>query len=433
MKQFLIDNKQLLIIGFIWIICGIYTGPLVYIVIPLMLLLMYKREMHLEILLGFFLILTLSDSRSHSLSFAANIKNIYILLISLFSFMQMKNSELKINFYKYFIPFFLLALICIVFNPNMFLSAQKVLSYILLFCFVPNYVLFVYQKHGITQIRSVIFLVCMVLALGIIFNFFKSDLTTLAGRYRGLLGNPNGLGLYVFLFLVFFSVCSDSHPELQGRGEKVAVYLLCFYSLLKCGARTSLVSTLLFFFFKRFYKISPIVGFFLFLVTIVVYNLISDNLTEIITSLGLGEELRVSSIANGSGREVAWQFAWQQINENFFLGKGFSYTEYIYRKYYEYLSLLGHEGAAHNSYLTLWLDVGLIGLVLFLGGLLITFLKAAKINRSATPILYAVLFSNQYESWLTASLNPFTIQLIFIISFIFINELLKDEKLAINC
>jgi len=433
LKQLFIDNKQLLIIGFIWIICGIYTGPLVYVVIPLMLLLMNKREMHLEILLGFFLILTLSDSRSHSLSFAADIKNIYILLISLFSFMQMKDSELKINFYKYFIPFFLLALICIGFNPNMFLSSQKVLSYILLFCFVPNYMLFVYQKYGSSLIRSIIFMVCMVLALGIIFNFFKSDLTILAGRYRGLLGNPNGLGLYVFLFLVFFSVCSDDYPELLGRGEKVTVYLLCFYSLLKCGARTSLVSTLLFFFFKRFYKISPIIGFFLFLLTIVVYNLISDNLTEIITSLGLGEELRVSSIENGSGREVAWKFAWQQINENFFLGKGFSYTEYIYRKNYEYLSLLGHEGAAHNSYLTLWLDVGLIGLILFLGGLLVIFLKAAKLNRAAIPFLYAVLFSNQYESWLTASLNPFTIQLIFVISFIFIKDLFKDEKLAINC
>ena len=389
--------------------------------------------MHLEILLGFFLILTLSDSRSHSLSFAANIKNIYILLISLFSYMQIKNLNQKIDFYKYFIPFFLVALICIFFNPNMFLSAQKVLSYILLFCFVPNYVWFVYQKYGDTFIRSVIFLVCVILVLGIVFNFFKSDLTILAGRYRGLLGNPNGLGLYVFLFLVFFSISSDDNPELLTRGQKVIVYLLCFYSLLKCGARTSLVSTLLFFFFKRFYKISPIVGFFIFIATAFVYNLISDNMTEIITSLGLGEELRVSTIENGSGREVAWQFAWQQINENFFLGKGFSYTEYIYRKNYEYLSLLGHEGAAHNSYLTLWLDVGLIGLVLFLGGLLITFLKAAKLNRAAIPILYAVLFSNQYESWLTASLNPFTIQLIFVISFIFIKDLLKDEKLAINC
>ncbi len=433
MKQLFADNKQLLLIGSIWIIFGIYTGPLVYIVLPIMLLLMNKREMHLEILLGFFLILTLSDSRSHSLSFAANIKNIYILLISLFSYMQIKNLNQKIDFYKYFIPFFLVALICIFFNPNMFLSAQKVLSYILLFCFVPNYVWFVYQKYGDTFIRSVIFLVCVILVLGIVFNFFKSDLTILAGRYRGLLGNPNGLGLYVFLFLVFFSISSDDNPELLTRGQKVIVYLLCFYSLLKCGARTSLVSTLLFFFFKRFYKISPIVGFFIFIATAFVYNLISDNMTEIITSLGLGEELRVSTIENGSGREVAWQFAWQQINENFFLGKGFSYTEYIYRKNYEYLSLLGHEGAAHNSYLTLWLDVGLIGLVLFLGGLLITFLKAAKLNRAAIPILYAVLFSNQYESWLTASLNPFTIQLIFVISFIFIKDLLKDEKLAINC
>ncbi|MES2762468.1 MAG: O-antigen ligase family protein [Bacteroidota bacterium] len=258
--------------------------------------------------------------------------------------------------------------------------------------------------------------------MGLVFNFLGSPITVLAGRYRGLLGNPNGLGLFVFLFLMFFSVNTDKDPELFSRNEKIVVYALCFYSLLKCGARTSLLSTLMFFFFKRFYKTSPIIGFLIFILTVAVYMIISDNLIEIITSLGLGEELRVNTIENGSGREVAWKFAWEQINENFYLGKGFSYTEYIFRKYYEYLSLLGHEGAAHNSYLTFWLDVGIIGLILYLGGLLITFLRAAKLNHAAIPILYAVLFSNQYESWLTASLNPFTIQFIFIISWIFLTK-----------
>lgn len=428
-KKYLIDNSQFMLIGLIWLVVGIYMGPVHFLVVPAMLLIMYKKEMHLEILLGFFLILTLSDSRSHNLSFAAAIKNVYILLISLFSYMEMKKEERGLDFYRYFIPFFILALICIFFNPNIFLSFQKVLSYILLFCFIPNYFLIVYTKYGNTFLRGVIFFVSTILVLGIVFSFFSSDLTILVGRYRGLLGNPNGLGLYVFLFLVFFSVINDNNPELLSRQERIVIYLLCFYSLLKCGARTSLASTLLYFFFKRFYKLSPIIGFVIFLATIVVYQLVSDNLTDIITYLGLGNELRVDTIENGSGREVAWKFAWEQINENFFLGKGFSYTEYIYHKYYEYLSMLGHEGAAHNSYLTFWLDVGLVGLILYLIGLLVVFFKASQLNRAAIPILYAILFSNQYESWLTASLNPFTIQFIFILSWIFIAG--RDSKYSL--
>lgn len=90
--------------------------------------------------------------------------------------------------------------------------------------------------------------------------------------------------------------------------------------------------------------------------------------------------------------------------------------------------MLGHQGAAHNMYLTFWLDTGLIGLILFLSGLLVTFFRASKRNKLAIPILYAILFSNNYESWLTASLNPFTIQLLFILSILFIGRDNKVEK-----
>jgi O-antigen ligase len=431
LKKLILDNQQFIVIGSLWTICGIFAPMLSYVVIPVMLLMMYKKEMHLEILLGFFLILTLSDSRSYNLAFAGNIKNVYILMISLFSYLEMKIDYRRIDFYKHFIPFFLISIVCVFFNPNMFLSFQKVLSYILLLCFVPNYFLFVYQKYGNTLLRSIVFLVCMVLFIGLVFNFSGSQLTVLIGRYRGLLGNPNGLGLYVFLFFIFFSVVNDQNPELFSRNEKIIVYALCFYSLLKCGARTSLASSLIYFFFKRFYKLSPILGFLIFIATAITYQYVSDNLTEIITSLGLGEELRVNTLENGSGRAIAWKFAWEQINENFYLGNGFSYTEFIYRKNYEYLSMLGHEGAAHNSYLTFWLDVGIIGLIFYLIGLLLTFLKAAKLNRVSIPILYAILFSNQYESWLTASLNPFTIQFVFTLSFIFAFNLDNEEKLAL--
>jgi O-antigen ligase len=419
LKAYLNDNKQFILLAFIWLVCGMYFGPLVYVVIPVMLLLMYSKGMHLEILLGFLLILTLSDSRLRVLSFAGNIKNIYILVLSLI--LLKEKAFLEMPIYKYFIPFFAIAIYCVFLNPNIGLSFQKVLSYILLFVVLPNYFYMLYKMYGVELIRGIVFLFCVIFFLGFVFNFFSFNLTNVIGRYRGLLGNPNGLGLYSFLFILFFSTVNEYYPNLFTRNEKIVIYGLSFFSLLKCGARTSLATTLMFFFFKKSYKMSPFIGFIIFIFTCIIYQYVSANLTEIIVSLGLGDELRVDTLESGSGRTVAWTFAWQQIQENFFIGKGFSYTEYIYLVNYEYLSLLGHQGSAHNAYLTLWLDTGLVGLGLFLIGLIAFFLKLASKSALAFPVLYSVLFSNFYESWLCASLNPFTIQLLFILTVIFIN------------
>lgn len=393
-----------------------------------MLFLMLNRGMYLEILLGFFLILIWSDSRSASLQFAATIKNMYLPFIALITLKEMRAQLHVIQFYKYFIPFFCIAVITIFLSPNMSLSFQKTVSYILFIVFIPNYILIVYQKYGITLFKSLVYFAALILSIGILINFINPDFTNLVGRFRGLLGNPNGLGLFCFLFILLFTTLNEHYPNLFTRNEKIVIYGLSFFCLIKCGARASLIATLLFFFFKRFYKISALVGFVIFILTLFIYQLVSDNLVNILISLGLAEQFRVESIENGSGRIIAWKFAWDQIQYNFFFGKGFSYNEYLFRQYYDYLSKLGHEGMAHNSYLTFWLDTGLVGLVLFLGGLLTTFLKAAKKSKLAIPVLYAVLFSNYYESWITASLNPFTIQLLFILTIIFIYDFKFDEE-----
>jgi O-antigen ligase len=80
------------------------------------------------------------------------------------------------------------------------------------------------------------------------------------------------------------------------------------------------------------------------------------------------------------------------------------------------LNDLGHQGNVHNSYLTLWLNTGIIGLFLFARGFLLSFIKASKNTRIAFPVMFTVLFSANFESWMTASLNPITIQLLIILT-----------------
>ena len=399
-----------------------------YVFIPAMLLLMYRKGMDLEILLGFFFILTMSDSRLSQLAFAASFKNIYILIIALISLKEMRALEFPIGFYKYFVAFIVVAIVCVIFSPTMGLAFQKTVSYILLLVSVPNYFLFVYKKYGSLLFKAIIFFISLLLLLGLIYNYVDPQVTTLVGRFRGFLGNPNGLGLFTFLAIMFFATLNEHYKNMFTRNEKIIVYGLTFFCLLKCGARGSLVATLLFFFFKKFYKLSPVLGFIIFILTIFVYQIVSENLIDIIVAFGLGDELRVETLENGSGRIIAWKFAWQHIQDNFYIGSGFSYTEYLFRQNYEYLSKLGHQGAAHNAYLTIWLDTGLVGLVAFSGGLMVTFFKASKYSKLAIPILYAILFSNYYESWITASLNPFTIQLLFTLTIIFMLDAKYDSE-----
>jgi O-antigen ligase len=145
----------------------------------------------------------------------------------------------------------------------------------------------------------------------------------------------------------------------------------------------------------------------------------------------LGEYFRVETLKTGSGRNIAWGFAWLHIQDNFFLGRGFAYDEVLFAKHAEELSMLGHQGNVHNSYLTVWLNTGIIGLFFFLRGFLLAFLMGAKKSKLAIPIMFTVLFSINYESWLSASLNPFTIQLLIILSIIMSNHFIKKGNESI--
>jgi O-antigen ligase len=138
------------------------------------------------------------------------------------------------------------------------------------------------------------------------------------------------------------------------------------------------------------------------------YEILISNLPAMIEYLGFAEYFRLDTIEEGSGRFIAWNFAWIQIQNVFFAGGGFGHTEYIFKQFYNELSRLGHQGNAHHSFLTIWLDTGLIGIVLFALGLFRSVYKSIGASPYALPIIFSILFSAFFESWLAASLNPFT-------------------------
>src|SRR4029077_17512821 len=63
-----------------------------------------------------------------------------------------------------------------------------------------------------------------------------------------------------------------------------------------------------------------------------------------------------------SDRFARWDMAYRAIQTEPFLGQGFGQE-------LNYLNLIGSEGRAHNAYLTVWLELGLGGLLLFLAAI----------------------------------------------------------------
>lgn len=431
MFQHYSKNIQLYIIFIIWVLVGMYAGSVtIYVVLPLTLMLMWKKNLYEELLFGFFFILFLSDSLEERLFFAKNVKNIYITMLSMFVFSDLRNFQLRNKLYKIFLPFFLFSFLTTLtsFGEKFFgTSIQKTLSYFLVFLIVPNLLSKLYTEKGTAFLRDFIWFAFTLIVAGILFRYVSFDLTHIkGGRFRGLLGNPNGLGMYCVLFFIIFRIINDFFPGLFLKWERLLIYFIVFYSLFICSSRNAFFAVFIFLFYRRFFTLSPLLGFTTFLIMIFVIEIISNNFDTIITQLGLQDYFRLRTLEDGSGRYIAWRFAWKQIQENFFIGKGFGYNEYYMRQYYSMLAKMGHQGGIHNSFLTFWMDQGLVGLLIYLRSYILVFIKANKKTKYAFPIMFAITFTALFESWLVGSLSVFAFLGLMIFTIITGDEMTED-------
>jgi uncharacterized membrane protein YGL010W len=205
-KRYLTENIQFVIICLVWVAGGMISSAANLVVVPLTLLLFYKKEFEAEMLIGFLIVLTFSDSRLFSFQWAGQVKNIYILLIALMTYKLYREDFVKVKIHLFILPFILIASYCIFYSPNISVSIQKTLSYFLLFFSVPNMFSYLYNKYGQELIKGLVIGVFLILVAGLLLKYVSPPMASLAGRFRGMLGNPNGLAIYCFLFAIFFRV-----------------------------------------------------------------------------------------------------------------------------------------------------------------------------------------------------------------------------------
>jgi len=422
-----VDKKRENTIFFVllfWVFLGAKAIPLFYFVFGLSIFYWAVKRAYVDLLIGFVLVLVLADSFQAELNVFYNIRYIYILFLFVVVILNKKVFLPFITVHYAFVPFLFLVVICSFFNENVFLSLQKGLSYTLLFFTIPQYVqYFLRTKLQDKFYKKLIFLYTLILLSGLFciilyrpFVFSRIDF-----RYNGLFSNPNGLGLFCTIALMTFILIKEYNHEVF---TPIVNYLFIFgisASLLLSGARISIIGSLFFITIyivqkKRFFfLVMPIylIGSFIF-----VFNI---QFQDIAVLLGMQKYFRIESIAKGSGRYVAWNYGYSKINMETILGKGFGYTEQLFFNARNELSKFGHQGNAHNSFLTIWLDTGLLGLFYFIIGFFSIFLKTFKRSFIVLPIFIIIGFTGFLESWLCGSLNAFTFQLLIIFTLLYSN------------
>lgn len=238
----------------------------------------------------------------------------------------------------------------------------------------------------------------------------------LSGRFSGLMANPNGLGLYA-MFSYAFVIWVQKKEDIDfSRWFFTAFKLILFFLIIMSASRTALLGVVAFEITNRFlqYHILLIIG----LAGITFLSVLLNNIEidVIIHSLGLSDYLRVQTLETASGRTEVWQVAFEEFQRHPWLGQGMMYDNYFIDSYAE--QRFGDNYARHwngvwNSYLSLGLNVGIVGLTLF-GYFWYRLFKSAKDNVFRVAFLVMILLSAITESWMAASMNAF-MPLVFLI------------------
>ena len=223
-----------------------------------------------------------------------------------FFYITFPQKEEGFSFIKPFIAFFVLAFYSLLESPQMFYGLQKTLSYLLLLLIVPG-VVFLLLKY---ERERFLFQLCLmgigILAIGLVLRFVMPDFVIFKGeRFSGMLGNPNGLGIYSFVFLMLFTFVSAFHKRLFSNWQKILVYTLIGLSIIFSGSRGGIFSSLLFVLGWMLIKQNPLLGFITMAVVFVSYQLVMANFVEIVTYLDLQDYFRLETLDTGSGRVVA--------------------------------------------------------------------------------------------------------------------------------
>jgi len=227
--------------------------------------------------------------------------------------------------------------------------------------------------------------------LGIDFEFWKGNI----GRNQvfGLFGNVNYFAEYIILPLAIAIGLFLAREKVFSRTFLLFSILIMGMALLLTFTRSAYlgiaisIPIMLFLFIKntpnklnkKYYK-KILINLLVLIIIAVAIIYIPHPLNQGNTTLGkLRNRITLESVTSGGSilrRIATWKFTWLMIEDYFLWGSGLGTYNYHTLKYQgEFFSQgqnrdiypHGHSAQAHNEYLQIWSEWGIIGLLMFLG------------------------------------------------------------------
>lgn len=385
---------------------GVFTGFIGTTIYFMALMILKSTPYNLELLFfSFLLTFILANNFSGPLSYNENLR-FSILGISLISLYRYKVKHLNLGLYT--IPFVFISLIVtLLFSYLGGVALLKGLAYFLIAFAIFKLTPIIYLRQENFPIILFNFFFAFIL-VNVLLLFIPSFY--LVGRFKGLLGNPNGLGmLLVFIYgIIDLLKRRNELPFLEKRIKLLNLALWIMVVL--TGSRTALIALICYFLLNTFSnKVKLRIPILLLVVlgSIVFLNL---NLNDIINSVGLENYIRLNSLESASGRKEVWIVAWKEIKNNFWFGQGFTYDNYFINDYaarYIYGVAARQWNGVWSSYLSLLLNVGFVGLICYFI-MVFNFFKNAQLKATALIFIISTFLIGITESWMAASMNPFT-------------------------
>ncbi len=417
-------------------VVGVWGGPIIYLLFPLFLILFGRGGHYFELFIITLWTLMLSDyvpvdNAPDDLKFAKDLKP--LLPLTLVGFLLLNRHSFKPypKIFNYFIPFFIIVILALTASLNVQTGIQKTISFVLIYFCIPIYTLYLHRQQKEHFWKALITFIIGMLSIGILLRFAAPDIAMKVGRFKSVLGNPNGLGIFLNLTFILWILVRRLNLAQFTKRENVYILVVILLSLIWSGSRNGMMSMFLFYVMFRMIQLNWFFALIILVSTLVFSDQLFLVFLGIVEFFGLEGYFRVDSIEEGSGRSLAWAFAWQELQNFFFIGGGFGNDENIMRPNYFWLSRQGHQGGVHNSYLSMWMDAGVLGLVAYFTAILTIAVKAMRTNYLIIAFISSFAFNIYFESWLVASLNPFTIMFLIILT-IFASNLTGEDYVETN-
>ena len=223
--------------------------------------------------------------------------------------------------------------------------------------------------------------------------------------------NENNLGILALITMVgvLWKALQSSNPHVKFWKIMAFLYILAAIAITAVsGSRGSAISLLVTFTAFWFWKPTRIFGKVSFLYLIIIGLILPFMYLTVVDRFTIIDQANTLL----GGREALWAAAWLYIRNYPWIGVGIGNSNYVMLNYLQlFRSTLGLEYASvHNPVLTIWMETGIPGLLLYLGGLvsaLVLFIRQYQINqrKNNDPLkpyygIVAAVFIGYMFSWI---------------------------------